>query len=537
MAKKGPTERGGRPGHERNLKLRIEPSCLSTPVPVPSISSATLSCGPPHPYSQQQLQQQQQQPLSASPRFASSFGSSSLLSLENGPGGGCQHQMRISSSAHQQPKPSSPLAIPHVSQPTSPVRDFQTPLTASPSFCSSETAPFLAGVSPSTALSIPEENSLSNYFFTLQKEGERRTTLMLILEQHESQIIEKWYEQILNEIGLEELLISRAALTQLLQGLRLFILPKEGAQQTNGETAQDHLQSTLTVICQNLSPRQEPSAPVHQLITALYLFPTTVQPLLKLQKIKPHWMFTLDDLIRNAVQQALRLLKPAEPVQQQIQTAEDHFQQRMMASTSQSHPAQSGINNNFAHQNQPNELEMCKSYSEQIKILCEDLIGVEKKLMNVLEAAFVERQERIRSLCASTSSDLASSSFALPAPSSQFGGGGGPATVGQHLSPLLSVDDSGIETLANDEDESLRDWLFRIGCDDHSVELLERELYTKRDLVELVTREELVKLGIRGGIACRIWRHIQRARLENSQRFNGDTVSRKHARGCYKSGI
>jgi hypothetical protein len=80
-------------------------------------------------------------------------------------------------------------------------------------------------------------------------------------------------------------------------------------------------------------------------------------------------MFTLDDLIRNAVQQALRLLKPAEPVQQQIQTAEDHFQQRMMASTSQSHPAQSGINNNFAHQNQPNELEMCKSYSEQIKML------------------------------------------------------------------------------------------------------------------------------------------------------------------------
>lgn len=37
-----------------------------------------------------------------------------------------------------------------------------------------------------------------------------------------------------------------------------------------------------------------------------------MQPLLKLQKVKPHWMFTLDNLIRNAVQQALRLLKPAE---------------------------------------------------------------------------------------------------------------------------------------------------------------------------------------------------------------------------------
>lgn len=34
-----------------------------------------------------------------------------------------------------------------------------------------------------------------------------------------------------------------------------------------------------------------------------------VQPSLKLQGIKPHWMFSLDDLIRNAVQQALTLVQ------------------------------------------------------------------------------------------------------------------------------------------------------------------------------------------------------------------------------------
>ena len=55
---------------------------------------------------------------------------------------------------------------------------------------------------------------------------------------------------------------------------KLLILPKEG--QTAGESPQEHLQSTLTGICQNLSPRQEPGASIQQLIIALYLFPTTV---------------------------------------------------------------------------------------------------------------------------------------------------------------------------------------------------------------------------------------------------------------------
>jgi hypothetical protein len=71
------------------------------------------------------------------------------------------------------------------------------------------------------------------------------------------------------------------------------------------------------------------------------------------------------------------------------------------------------------------------------------------------------------------------------------------------------------------------------------MELLERERYTKKDILELVTREELIKMGIRspwesqggriyinslkffrGGIACRIWRHILRVRLENSQKVH-----------------
>uniref|UniRef100_A0A915N877 Protein kinase domain-containing protein n=1 Tax=Meloidogyne javanica TaxID=6303 RepID=A0A915N877_MELJA len=411
----------GRLGHERNLKLRIEP-CLSTPSSLghsgpssanPILISTASTCFCTLPFS-----------TSVSPKLTPSSEATSQQPCTQiqACGSGCaasggqqqyqHHQMRVC-AAHPRQQPSSPLAIPHVSQPASPVRDFQTPLTASPSF-GSESGPFIAGISPSTALSIPEENSLCNFFFTLQKEGERRATLLLMLEQHETQIIEKWHEQLSLEIGVDELIISKASLTQLLQGLRLFILPKEGGG--GCEMAAEHLQNTLSTISQqNLSPRQEPGAPINQLIIALYLFPTTVQPLLKLQKIKPHW------------------------------------------------------------------------------ILCDELIAVEKRLLGVLEAAFSDRQERIRTFCnvaASSSSNhlqQEQNNLLISSLNEDSGiGSGGTLTTNTTTG---DVDCEG--------DESIRDWLRRIGCDLTSILLIESECYTKRDLLELVTREELIRLGIR----------------------------------------
>jgi hypothetical protein len=102
-------------------------------------------------------------------------------------------------------------------------------------------------------------------------------------------------------------------------------------------------------------------------------FPIQVQPLLKLQKIKPHWMFTLDDLIRNAVQQALRLLKPVEPMM--AQTSEEHFQHMMALSTNQhqlqSQQTQQSLQNfaTFPHHSVGElGLGVGRTYSEQIKM-------------------------------------------------------------------------------------------------------------------------------------------------------------------------
>lgn len=48
----------------------------------------------------------------------------------------------------------------------------------------------------------------------------------------------------------------------------------------------------------------------------------------------------------------------------------------------------------------------------------------------------------------------------------------------------------------DDDGETLREWLNRASCDNSSIDLLEKHHYTKRDVIDFVSREELMALGI-----------------------------------------
>jgi hypothetical protein len=46
------------------------------------------------------------------------------------------------------------------------------------------------------------------------------------------------------------------------------------------------------------------------------------------------------------------------------------------------------------------------------------------------------------------------------------------------------------------DDESTQSWLRSIGCDQLSIDAILDQHYTKRDLVDFVSREELIQLGV-----------------------------------------
>lgn len=78
-------------------------------------------------------------------------------------------------------------------------------------------------------------------------------------------MIEKWWEEFMAEIGSEEVLITKETMHKLINGLRTYLVGKEN----------DSLQSIIRQISCDINPCCE-TAPISQLMIALYIFPNAV---------------------------------------------------------------------------------------------------------------------------------------------------------------------------------------------------------------------------------------------------------------------
>ncbi|KAG6450675.1 hypothetical protein O3G_MSEX006720 [Manduca sexta] len=132
-------------------------------------------------------------------------------------------------------------------------------------------------------------------FYLLKKDSQRRLTLSRVLEQDSEKICSKWMLSVQQDFGNTVLTMNH--LETLRCALKEYIMDQNRAV----------IEQAITTLKEELD---FDSNAINELHSAIYMFQEAVNTVLRMHSIKPHWMFALDNLVRNAVQAAITVLSP-----------------------------------------------------------------------------------------------------------------------------------------------------------------------------------------------------------------------------------
>uniref|UniRef100_A0A8C6WY45 mitogen-activated protein kinase kinase kinase n=1 Tax=Neogobius melanostomus TaxID=47308 RepID=A0A8C6WY45_9GOBI len=147
----------------------------------------------------------------------------------------------------------------------------------------------------STDLSSPCSTGESVGLFRLRKDSERRATLYRVLTDYINLVVSN-----IQDSGLQNgdrPFLSADNINELINCLRNNIRSPDRRQLTTG---------LLTLRERLISEK----VPLNSLQVVLFSFQDAVKKVLRQQQVKPHWMFALDNLLRQAVQDAITVLLP-----------------------------------------------------------------------------------------------------------------------------------------------------------------------------------------------------------------------------------
>ncbi|XP_014475486.1 PREDICTED: mitogen-activated protein kinase kinase kinase 15 isoform X2 [Dinoponera quadriceps] len=336
-------------------------------------------------------------------------------------------------------------------------------------------------------------------FYLLKKDSQRRMTLTRVLNQDEAKICEVWMRGIHQAEGQTVLQMSHLVL--LMRGLRDYI----------AEQNQDVIVTSIRTLKEELD---FDSTAINHLHLAIYLFQTAVNEVLRMHSIKPHWMFALDNLVRNAVQAAITVLSPElganllgqERVQPGGQVPEEGSTSGVsMVNSVKSPKTDDSIDNKYwkEYRDQMGALKM-----ENMRLL-QELIENQKSYQSLLQQVLEEQRAQVGTLthlCENINrkterQEVGNSNTCVP------------GYISQQTESLRTTD-----TRYNNESHSdttfnrLIDWLRNLQIDEISIDRFLYEEYTLEDVLDHITRDDLRRLNLRGGIEIRIWQAILRHR-------------------------
>ncbi|XP_016364534.1 mitogen-activated protein kinase kinase kinase 5 isoform X2 [Sinocyclocheilus rhinocerous] len=321
--------------------------------------------------------------------------------------------------------------------------------------------------------------------FVLRKDSERRDTLHRILMEYISNVVQNIQETLPQA---EEPCITSDLISELIGCLRENIRSPDKRHLTN---------SLLTLRSSLLNS----SVPLSSLQAVLFSFQDAVKMVLRKQQIKPHWMFALDNLLRQAVQDAITVLLPE--LRLQLQSSFEN--EESSPETEQPTEADSettvtpitknkeewGITQNSEEghakcDNLPSELisshsSLAKELSElrlESRRLLIQLNEKEKEFQELLMNSLQTKQRHINALEVRAASAAADNK---------------PSHHNAHNAAMMR-------------------WLRGVPVDEKTIEILVFHEFTLDSLLHLACRDDLQYCGIKGGMLCRLWAAISKQR-------------------------
>jgi len=325
-------------------------------------------------------------------------------------------------------------------------------------------------------------------FYLLKKDSQRRSTLGRIMKDDKHNICATWHSLLLKDVP--DSCITIHHLATLMDGLKGYI----------PEQSQQPLEDALSELREALD---FDGAKINHLQLALYLFQDAVNLILRKHSIKPHWMFALDNLVRTAVQAAILVLSPelgahlAEPgnfgpivnnepplVDQQVAVDVDH--DNGGGSTSGVSTVNSG-----AVPRAQGMMQNLGRVREENRQLLTDLLQAQNGYQELLKQSLAEQKLHLQML----SQTLAASHLSRE----------------EHRNihaTLESTRHAMADSNETTRDPALVHWLQNLGLSKNAIDRIVNEDLTLNDVLDLMSRDDLKRLGLKAGPELRIWRAI-----------------------------
>ncbi|CAH2076794.1 unnamed protein product, partial [Iphiclides podalirius] len=295
-------------------------------------------------------------------------------------------------------------------------------------------------------------------FYLLKKDSQRRLTLSRVLEQDSEKICSKWMLSIQQDFGNTVLTLNH--LETLRCALKDYIMDQNKSV----------IEQAITTLKEELD---FDSNAINELHSAIYMFQEAVNVVLRMHSIKPHWMFALDNLVRNAVQAAITVLSPE--LGANLAGQEARRGGAPEAGTPSALSTATSARDHQMHQlrqeNHKLHQELLESYQQNQSIL--RLMLEEQKVQTQIIREFMEK--KVRTEPEEEAADYDSAEFA-----------------------------------------ALQDWASARNVPEAAVKALAAQHFTLTDLLQHAQRDDITRLNLKGGIELRLWRAIVEHRLQSS---------------------